>query len=444
MLGTETEEPTAPTARPLLGSCAFRGTPSGIRGEAAATPRFSIAALRARLRRGQRHAVTIAVDEMLDIILRSLPISGANTGLRSELREHVDRTARLGRGDRRLVAMAERVVSSNPGSAFTFDDNGFATLSAAGHRWHAGRFETVSLATLRERALALQSDPATRARLHVLLGASPLTDIGAMQATAGEGTLFQAASQFNCLEAPGPFRIARVSEYFDDPTQGPRASISAFPATLLRHYMAPDEEGGHFVQLTDGKQIDLLAKACGRRVCRNGYLTGEGIDPQQLADALQSSFASIEVGVHTGAEVVLGANWDGAVDGCRRIAQVFTSTVAGGMYGADRVLGPAFASVSRQLLRAAYLGTLLAATSLGCTRVVLTLVGGGVFANPIATIWESILWASDEVEPMLPRDLDVFVNGHDRLDAAAVLPPVRARGGTVLEFDRDGLREISR
>ena len=39
----------------------------------------------------------------------------------------------------------------------------------------------------------------------------------------------------------------------------PRASISAFPATLLRHYAAPAPDGRRFVQQTGGPQIDLLA-----------------------------------------------------------------------------------------------------------------------------------------------------------------------------------------
>ncbi len=54
-----------------------------------------------------------------------------------------------------------------------------------------------------------------------------------------------------------------VARYFSDPTQGPRAAISAFPATLLRHYAAPGADGARFVQATDGPQIDLLGDALG-------------------------------------------------------------------------------------------------------------------------------------------------------------------------------------
>src|SRR3989442_929187 len=81
------------------------------------------------------------------------------------------------------------------------------------------------------------------------------------QAPAPPGSLFQVASQFNCLESPGEF-VVPVAEYFNDPTQGPRASISAFPGTLVRHYAAPAPDGSRFVQTNDGPQLNLLEGVC--------------------------------------------------------------------------------------------------------------------------------------------------------------------------------------
>jgi hypothetical protein len=276
-------------------------------------------------------------------------------------------------------------------------------------------------------------------------GASPLTDIGALQAMCGRDTLFQVASQFNCLESPGPY-VTRVSDYFHDPTQGPRASVSAFPATLLRHYWAPGPHGDRFAQETGGPQIGLLADATWPGVAPNGYLTGEGVsDPDALAASLETRFGHVRVGVHDRVQVVLGYDWDGAVLDSEdvRIAQVFTSTVAGGAYGAERRLGEAFEPVAWSLLRAAYLGTLLAAEVLGKTRVVLTLIGGGVFGNPTWLIWDAILWAVEKAASLISRDLDVVVNGRNlrtRLDLdTVVLPAVRERGGAILTFGREGL-----
>lgn len=220
------------------------------------------------------------------------------------------------------------------------------------------------------------------------------------------------ASQFNCLESPGPY-ITPVVQYFRDNTQGPRASISAFPGTLLRHYCAPAIHGKRFVQ-TEKKQVNLLADVFGSEVAhvQSGYLMASNVrNPAAFFTALTDRFESIRVGVHEGVQVVLGYDFEGSVKDSenRRIAQVFTSTVAGGGYGGTGLNKEGFEGACRQLLRAAYLGTLLAAASLGQRRAVLTLIGGGVFGNPIPLIWDVIRWAAAETAPLLSKDLDVIV-----------------------------------
>jgi hypothetical protein len=281
----------------------------------------------------------------------------------------------------------------------------------------------------------------------VLDGVSPATDIGALQATAPPGTVFQVASQFNCLESPGAF-IADVADYVHDPTQGPRASISAWPGTLVRHYAAPAADGSRFVQSATGAQIDLLADVCdpGVAAVRSGYLRGDDIhDPRALAGALEARFDAIRIGVHDGVEVALGYDWAGGVDGARTIAQVFTSTIAAGMYGALDDGDDAAMAICRQLQRAAYLGTLLAAAVLGHPRVVLTLIGGGVFANPIPVIWEAIGWAVDQVGHFLHRDLLVVVNGRnlgEQLPPRELSAAARAWGGGVLRLVRSGPAQL--
>jgi hypothetical protein len=395
---------------------------------------------------------------MLDELLSLGNDPGAEAELLRRAHDHVALVrASARRGDRSLIGKAEAAVRADPG-ALVFDDNGSARLTAGGHSWSAGRFVPAAIGTLRAWVTATKGrsahrvspEAAPRARLWVLDGASPATDIGALQALCGEGALFQVASQLNCLEAPGPY-VVPVVEYLHDPTQGPRASVSAFPATLLRHYAAPGPGGRRFTQVTDGPQIELLADVCEPAVARaqNGYLVAESVhDPGAFLAALESRFDAIRVGVHDAAEVVLGYNWDGGVDGPapRHIAQVFTSTAAGGLYGAER-LGPLFEPVCRQLLRAAYLGTLLAAASLGKSRVVLTLIGGGVFGNPIEVIWGAIQWAMGQVDPILSSDLDVIVNGRnlgERLSRETILAPVRARGGVMLAFDGSGRAGVLR
>ena len=331
------------------------------------------------------------------------------------------------RADRRIVAAAEARVSSDP-AALEPDERGFAVLAHAGQLYSAGRFRPLSLAEL--RAMAQARPPADPSRLSILLGADPLTDIGALQAMDDGRSLFQAASQFNCLEAPGP-HVTSVANYLYDPTQGPRASIGAWPATLMRHYRAPDGHGGHFVQ-TDTQQLNLLSAACKPGVGRvqSGYLSASTIhDPAAFSQSLLDRFEQLQVGLHEGAQVVFGANWDGWVPTpAPHIAQVFTSTLAAGGYGEPVRPGSVWEGIARTLLRVAYLGTLLAARAAGKERVVLTLIGGGVFGNPHGLIFEQILWAVDQVP-----GLHVVVNGRElHVPRAALQSAVDSRGGALV------------
>jgi len=338
---------------------------------------------------------------------------------------------------RDLVARMEAAVAANPKSSLVFDDTGRATLDAAGHRFDAGRFTLASIGALRSAALARRAGTSHRARLSVLLGADPLTDIGLLQAHSAPGTLFQVASQFNCLESRDP-GLASVASYFSDPTQGPRASISAFPGTLLRHYAAPADDGSRFTQ-TDDRQLDLLAKALPPSVGRviGGYLTSDGLpDFEAAADALETNFEKICVGLHDDVEVVFGANWRGGVMPRRRIGQAFTSTFAGGGYSGTTRIEGAVERICRSALRAAYLGTVLGAASLGRQTVVLTLIGGGVFDNPHALIWDSLSWALKEVDGLLSAPLHVVLNGREiapTVSHATLLKATAERGGTVVD-----------
>ncbi|MDP3277134.1 MAG: hypothetical protein Q8Q09_18225 [Deltaproteobacteria bacterium] len=372
----------------------------------------------------------MATDDLLETILRGTP---------SELQAARARVAdSRGKGDRGVVARVERAVSAAPRDTISFDPSGHATVRAGGEEFSGGVFKVRSIASLREAVVARSDAPTNSVRLSVLEGQDAVTDIGALQAMAPTSTLFQAASQFNCLESPGAY-LARVTDYLSDPTQGPRASISAFPATLVRHYAAPDEAGGRFVQSAE-RQLDLLANALPSTLGRveSGYLQTKRIaDLPGAARALEERFEQIAVGVHDEAQVVLGHAWDGGVDGEPRIAQVFTSTLAAGGYGGGEAFGGALETMCRQLLRAAYLGTLLAALDLGKRRVVLTMIGGGVFANPHTLICECVLWAIEEVERMGRGELEVVLNARDlsrRVDRVALRNACEQRGGVLREL----------
>ena len=217
---------------------------------------------------------------------------------------------------RAQVAQAEEMVNPVRAKVFAFDAAGFATIDAAGTVWRpagsrrcrSGNCESGRVVT-RQAIRACGQGSGCRRRK------SRSTDIGSLQATANRSTLFQVASQFNCLESPGPY-VTPVARSFDDSTQGPRAVRLGVP----RH--APPRLCGSGPRRrtlppgsTNGPQIELLADACGPGVAPNGYLTGEEVpNPEALAEVLEARFDAIRVGVHDGAQVVLGYNWDGAVE----------------------------------------------------------------------------------------------------------------------------------
>lgn len=367
---------------------------------------------------------------MLDLIL------GAR---HEELQDLLRRLATRPRRRRDVVAELEGAISKAPAECITFDATGRALVSHGEHRFDGGRFTVQRLGALRTAAQEKRTGAAPRIRLSVLAGADPLTDVGLLQATAGEGSLFQVASQFNCLEAPDAMLVP-VARYFTDPTQGPRASISAFPGTLVRHYAAPAGDGTRFVQ-TNARQLDLLEHALPRSVghVESGYLLSQHLqDVSAAAAVLTERFDEVCVGVHEQVEVVFGAGWDGPVLEDRRIAQVFTSTYAGGGYSTARTEGPVL-DLCRVLLRAAYAGTLFAAAQLGSSTVVLTLIGGGVFGNPHPLIWDSILWALEQTDALVHAPLHVVVNGREveqTLGRERLVDATRSRGGVFARVDQ--------
>ena len=335
-----------------------------------------------------------------------------------------------------LLHAIEEQVKADSNACFELSPDGAATLNVEQGRFHAGTFTTPTLTELRKRVAARPPLSRGRVRLSILLGDGSETDIGSLQATAPSGVLFQAASQFNCLEAPGA-SVTAVAHYTSDNTQGPRASVSAFPGTFLRHYYAPRPSGERFTQ-TNHDGINLLADALPAELARvqSGYLTTQNIrDLSAAASSLEAAFEQIRVGVLDEVEVVCGADWGGAVPDApqHRIAQAFTSTLALGGYGSHG--GEGSERMVRQLQRAAYLGTLLAALERGKHTAVLTMIGGGVFGNPLGVIWEAIHWSIDEVSSY-GHALDVLVN--TRLDAIDEDNRARAlaSGGQVFALHR--------
>ena len=273
-----------------------------------------------------------------------------------------------------------------------------------GSRHAIGRFETPTLAQLRERCAA--APPAgVRTRVTCLVG-----DARVLHADPGlAGALFQVASQFNALEMVSPNVTPEdgVTRYAHDRTQGPACAIAAGAATIWRNYFVP--LGGHTGQTAE-RQLDLLAglgtllaEALGRPVhelwsMRNGYAlaTADGLRPigallrgadEARRDRLRAALA---VGWHRDVEVT------DAPPGARpRVSQVFCSALP---VAYTRIAPPAWEPFARLVLEAAYEATLRAAAGQaragGSATVLLTRLGGGVFGNADA-------WIDDAIERAL-------------------------------------------
>ncbi len=206
--------------------------------------------------------------------------------------------------------------------------------------------------------------------------------------------MFQVASNFNCQEEGlkssfgqsalySGFYLANIME---DLTQGPSAAAGAGAGALLRW------------AINYYKPINLLEDTVLKPV--GGKLT-------KLESQHKFSIEQMKVGLHSGVE----ANFDRSsnegdcffIKPGRIIDQVFVSTLA--LKSKED-----YPVEVKLFLQAAYQGTYLAAIKQQSRVLVLTLIGGGEFKNPLQFIYESmaeahILWArkSSLEKVILPR-----------------------------------------
>lgn len=137
---------------------------------------------------------SVASKDLLEAIL------GTDPGELNAARARV--LASKGKGDINLVADVEREVKRAPQTAISFDATDLATVVAGDQRYCGGRFATRSIGELEASVIKRAANGTPPPTFSVIEGRDPVTDIGALQAMAPASTLFQVASQFNCLEAP--------------------------------------------------------------------------------------------------------------------------------------------------------------------------------------------------------------------------------------------------
>jgi hypothetical protein len=243
-------------------------------------------------------------------------------------------------------------------------------------------------------------------------------------------SVFQVASQFNCLEFATPYSVPEdgISDYEYDRTQGPASALICLPATVYRNFFVPmpsntdDDDATTMGQYdvvigqTEKNQINNLAKV--EKILNNadddyftvenGYvdsttpqlsrLTKRLIDEPELAQQLEDAVC---VGIQTDADSVIDPDKPVSV-----AAQVFCSALSCGYSSVDAI--DDWKPLAMIVLKAAYKCTLMhAINNSKAKRVFLTFLGGGAFKNKmdwiVEAMCEAILKMNMKVNQEKPR-----------------------------------------
>lgn len=285
--------------------------------------------------------------------------------------------------------------------------------------FQAGYFQEYSIQELRELAQAKmkQRGKAQTAGTLTIIGEEsykPSIDIGYMQAQQeNNGACFQAASNFNALEFVSPSQIPEngIKGYIYDNTQGPRAAISAAPGIIYRQYYIfnQSEKNPLLWRQTEQHQIELLSDLPEIYVQNSYVLFGKS----KLAELSKISFDDIikriKIGYHRDVQVTFGQGSEPQVVVQRNdqiIDQVYTAAIDM-MKNSAFFSNPTAVMVAKAMQHAACEGTLKAAYIHDCKKVVLTLVGLGVFQNDPEWLYEAL---ESQCEFIKQSGLEVVVN----------------------------------
>ncbi len=210
-----------------------------------------------------------------------------------------------------------------------------------------------------------------------------LFDTSALQFNAKPNTLFQVASNFNCLENPkanyNVFNGYFITNQMSDITQGPSASGGAAFGAILRLIKHKEQP------------INLLSDV---PIYQNNgkvaYRKNNSPIPEFDKDLTK-------IGLHRDTRACfLRADKFKYNPSGPKINQVFTSTCICDTIQPNQL--------SRLLLEAAYEATYLSAIFTKAPEVVLTMIGGGVFNNDNGLIADAMMKAHNKYSPYLVKN----------------------------------------
>jgi len=304
-------------------------------------------------------------------------------------------------------------------------------------RQHVGPFETPSVAELRERlardsAAGVSSAGGLRfTHLPAPTGVEPI-----MLNPQNAGSVFQAASQFNCLEMVGPGVSPRqgIAQYALDPTQGPKCALACPAGTVFRNYLCNGGAGQGEQQIDTLADVGaVLGNAKGQLwQMQNGYALPK--TPSSLAGLNERLAANPELSAAAEAALRVGVHWDTQAKPphTHRVAQVYASALP--VAYAKTTKSADWEPLARIVLRGAYAATLAVAQCKSIREggrrvsVYLTALGGGAFGNRTDWIRDAMAAALDVFRDA-PLDVYLVHYGSRVPSEWAAAVPDRGGGG---------------
>lgn len=237
----------------------------------------------------------------------------------------------------------------------------------------------------------------------------------------------QAASQFNALEFVGPDVTPKdgITNYKNDPTQGPACALACAAGTFVRNYFyqTPEEQ----INYLDEFEKAIKNKENKYFEIKNGYLmligTTQKQKKQKLAnlnkyltelckpeniDEYNKLKNLIKIGLHQNVEIIFKNRFELVDKKGKTINQVYAAAlpIAYNNIGDD----PNWQNFATLILEAQYEATLLSAIKNVNNDVILTFVGGGAFGNKKEWIFNAIVTAIKEVKKIRNKNFQIKLN----------------------------------
>jgi hypothetical protein len=255
-----------------------------------------------------------------------------------------------------------------------------------------------------------------------------------------DGSTFQAASTFACLEFVDPWQTALkgITGYADEKTQGPALALAAAPAAVYRNYFVKHASGA-VGQIEE--EVQLLAKTPLKPYVVHGYPLLSATALESFRNHDWSDRSQYLIGLHENCEVTTTIK-DGRIVNSPKGRITHQVYVAALNFNGDVFSNEISRQIGLELLKAQYEATILAAWEMstkypmrqGAKRLILTALGGGVFANPMDHVCEAVLKCGDMI---MKSGLTVYFTCFDDYCFVSSIenlkPLVDRTGGRIIE-----------